>query len=368
MGKINITPEALALSGAQFRKDLLKMPVHAMKETLQYMTLRRGIRYAETGSEKVKEDGQTEAGPGVPDKPYILCEYAHSMGNGAGDYEDYFRLIDRYDCICGAFVWEWCDHAVYKGTARDGRAIYYYGGDHGEYPNDGNFCMDGLVYPDHTPHTGLLEYKNVHRPARVISFARGNSMQDIFTKERMDHFAKNPDIHPDSSRNDRNDSSKYDRNDYSKNDRYDSSRNDRSEGRTACILTLKNEMNYVDLRDYLALEYELTCDDVNIASGVIASPRIPSIPPRHTGKVYLSLPAIPERGRIYLKVSYILRKADTFREEGMLLGFDEISLSSGTEESVPGCPVFVGIVLEGPHAVVDGILHALGKEEVFLKK
>ena len=291
------------------------------------------IRYAETGSEKVKEDGQTEAGPGVPDKPYILCEYAHSMGNGAGDYEDYFRLIDRYDCICGAFVWEWCDHAVYKGTARDGRAIYYYGGDHGEYPNDGNFCMDGLVYPDHTPHTGLLEYKNVHRPARVISFARGNSMQDIFTKERMDHFAKNPDIHPDSSRNDRNDSSKYDRNDYSKNDRYDSSRNDRSEGRTACILTLKNEMNYVDLRDYLALEYELTCDDVNIASGVIASPRIPSIPPRHTGKVYLSLPAIPERGRIYLKVSYILRKADTFREEGMLLGFDEISLSSGTEES-----------------------------------
>ena len=66
---------------------------------------------------------------------------------------------------------------------------------------------------------------------------------------------------------------------------------------------------------------------------MIASPRIPSIPPRHTGKVYLSLPAIPERGRIYLKVSYILRKADPFREEGMLLGFDEISLSSGTEKS-----------------------------------
>jgi beta-galactosidase len=92
-------------------------------------------------------------------------------------------------------------------------------------------------------------------------------------------------------------------------------------------------MNFVDLRDYLELEYELTCDDANIAAGVIASPRIPSIPPRHTGKVYLSLPAIPERGRIYLKVSYILRKADTFREEGMLLGFDEISLSSGAEES-----------------------------------
>lgn len=256
------------------------------------------IRYAETGSEKVKEDNRAEK-PGVPDKPYILCEYAHSMGNGAGDYEDYFRLIEQYDCICGAFVWEWCDHAVYKGMARDGRAIYYYGGDHGEYPNDGNFCMDGLVYPDRTPHTGLLEYKNVHRPARVISFAWGTSMQEIFTKEKTELSEKAREKHA-----------------------------DKSEGRVTCILTLKNEMNYVDLRDYLALEYELTCDDARIAAGVIASPRIPSIPPRHTGKIYLSLPALPEKGRIYLKVSYILRKADIFREEGMLLGFDEIALEN----------------------------------------
>ena len=53
-----------------------------------------------------------------PDKPYILCEYCHSMGNGAGDYEDYFELIEKYDCICGGFVWEWCDHAIYKEIGR----------------------------------------------------------------------------------------------------------------------------------------------------------------------------------------------------------------------------------------------------------
>ncbi|MFV0504170.1 MAG: glycoside hydrolase family 2 TIM barrel-domain containing protein, partial [Lachnospirales bacterium] len=62
---------------------------------------------------------------------------------------------------------EWCDHAIYKGTNNEGKAKYFYGGDSGEYPHDGNFCMDGLVYPDRTPHTGLYEYKNVHRPVRA---------------------------------------------------------------------------------------------------------------------------------------------------------------------------------------------------------
>ena len=95
---------------------------------------------------------------GNPDKPFILCEYCHAMGNGPGDLEDYFALIQAYEGFCGAFVWEWCDHAIYKGQGKDGRAVYCYGGDHGEYPHDGNFCMDGLVYPDRRPHTGLLEY------------------------------------------------------------------------------------------------------------------------------------------------------------------------------------------------------------------
>ena len=67
-------------------------------------------------------------------------------------------------------IWEWCDHAIDRGTAPDGRRVYAYGGDSGEYPHDGNFCMDGLVYPDRTPHTGLKEFKNAYRPARVTAF------------------------------------------------------------------------------------------------------------------------------------------------------------------------------------------------------
>ena len=100
-------------------------------------------------------------------KPLILCEFVHAMGNGPGDIEDYMELMNAQDKFCGGFVWEWCDHATWEGKAQDGRDIYHYGGDAGEYPHDGNFCMDGLVYPDRRPHVGLREWKNAIRPVRA---------------------------------------------------------------------------------------------------------------------------------------------------------------------------------------------------------
>lgn len=99
--------------------------------------------------------------------PYIMCEYIHSMGNGPGDAEDYQALIQKYDGLAGGFVWEWCDHSVYAGVTKDGRPKYLYGGDFGEFPDDGNFCVDGMVFPDRTPSESLLEYKNVIRPVRA---------------------------------------------------------------------------------------------------------------------------------------------------------------------------------------------------------
>ena len=70
------------------------------------------------------------------------------MGNGPGDLEDYFQVIQEYDGMCGGFVWEWCDHAVEAGVDSQGRTKFLYGGDSGEFPHDGNFCVDGLVSPD----------------------------------------------------------------------------------------------------------------------------------------------------------------------------------------------------------------------------
>ena len=99
-------------------------------------------------------------------RPVLLCEYCHAMGNGPGDLEDYREKFYSDDRFCGGFVWEWCDHGFPVKTV-EGKAHYGYGGDFGERHNDGNFCMDGLVYPDRTPHTGLLELKQVYRPVRV---------------------------------------------------------------------------------------------------------------------------------------------------------------------------------------------------------
>ena len=100
------------------------------------------------------------------DRPVFLCEYSHAMGNGPGDLKDYWDLFYSNPRLSGGCVWEWTDHGI-KTTTRDGREYYAYGGDFNDYPNDGNFCIDGLVYPDRRPHTGLLELKQVLAPVRV---------------------------------------------------------------------------------------------------------------------------------------------------------------------------------------------------------
>ena len=101
------------------------------------------------------------------DKPYMQCEYSHSMGNGPGDLYDYWEQIYANDAHFGGCVWELTDHAVAMPDQTDS-THYLYGGDFGEYPNDKNFCVDGLVYPDRTPHTGLLELKQVIAPVRAF--------------------------------------------------------------------------------------------------------------------------------------------------------------------------------------------------------
>ena len=197
-------------------------------------------------------------------KPFLLVEYCHSMGNGPGDFEDYFQMIQDNDKMCGGFVWEWCDHAIAHGTAENGKTIYAYGGDHGEEIHDGNFCMDGLVYPDRTVHTGLLEYKNVYRPARVISY-------------------------------------------------------DKESGE----LMLHNYMDFDDLKDYVKISYELTQDGLVISKGKL--PEV-SVAPHSEGKTNLKI-NVPESGKCYLKLIYHLKKELPLLDEEHILGFDEIEVS-----------------------------------------
>ncbi|UNO44362.1 DUF4981 domain-containing protein [Streptomyces sp. MST-110588] len=98
--------------------------------------------------------------------PFILCEYAHAMGNGPGGLSEYQRLFETYERCQGGFVWEWIDHGLLRRTA-GGELFHAYGGDFGEELHDGNFVCDGLVFPDRTPSPGLTEYKKVIEPVRI---------------------------------------------------------------------------------------------------------------------------------------------------------------------------------------------------------
>ena len=201
-----------------------------------------------------------------PDKPFLLIEYCHAMGNGPGDLEDYFQMIYQYDVLCGGFVWEWCDHAVYQGQAANGKEKYLYGGDFGEEVHDGNFCMDGLVYPDRTPHTGLLEYQNVYRPARVVSFCQKTGE-----------------------------------------------------------LCLENYMNYMDLKDYIYLVYEVNCDGKLLEKKQFILQE--SVLPHKKGTILLDI-TVPDSGKCYLKVSYHLKHGTSVMAQGSRMGFDEILLKN----------------------------------------
>lgn len=198
-------------------------------------------------------------------KPFLLVEYCHSMGNGPGDFEDYFQMIHKDDRMCGGFVWEWCDHAIAHGTAENGKTRYYYGGDHGETIHDGNFCMDGLVYPDRTPHTGLLEYKNVYRPVRIVSYDQENGQ-----------------------------------------------------------MVLHNYMDFDDLKDYVDIFYEMTQDGLTVEKGKLANV---VASPHSDAEVELKL-QVPNTGKIYLKLIYRLKKEMPLLEQGYELGFDETKLAN----------------------------------------
>ncbi|UJZ92975.1 beta-galactosidase subunit alpha [Photobacterium damselae subsp. damselae] len=108
------------------------------------------------------------------EKPRIICEYAHAMGNGPGGLTEYQNVFYAHDHIQGHYVWEWCDHGI---LARDenGEEFYKYGGDYGDYPNNYNFCMDGLIFPDQTPGPGLKEYKQVIAPVKIRAVDGSNN-------------------------------------------------------------------------------------------------------------------------------------------------------------------------------------------------
>ena len=220
----------------------------------------------------------------APEIPLLLVEYCHSMGNGPGDFKEYRDLIEKYPALCGGFVWEWCDHAVYKGKDAKGKDMYWYGGDHGELQHDGNFCLDGLVYPDRTPHTGLLEFKNVHRPLR--------GSYDLENRK----------------------------------------------------LAITNYLDFTDPEGKIEARWAVTLDGEKSAGGAFL---LPSIAPHETAQIPLDVPAF-NRGRCFLTVTYVLKEACGDLPAGHEFGFDEIRIPTGSPRALEAAALLDGPSDGGP--------------------
>lgn len=183
------------------------------------------------------------------DKPFVLCEYVHAMGNGPGGLTEYWETLLKSERTQGAWVWEWIDHGL-RAKNSEGVEYYAYGGDFGEDVHDGNFVCDGLLFPDRTPSPGYFEVKKVYEPvvAEAIDLASGR----IKLVSRYDHRST----------------------------------------------------------DHLTLGYAVTCDGKTIASGALPMPAIPESGSADI-TIPLSKPAILKPGAAYYVTLRLSLAGDT---------------------------------------------------------
>lgn len=224
-------------------------------------------------------------------RPLVLCEYCHAMGNGPGDIKDYWELFYKHPRLAGGFVWEWTDHSV-KTTTTEGKLYHAYGGDFGDEPNDSNFCIDGLVYPDRTPHTGLLELKNILTPVKTEA-------SNLLTGE----------------------------------------------------IKITNLYDFIDLSG-LVLNWELEKDGVIIEAGEIGQLDLKSFETELVRLPYKS-PQKPD-GRYFLKIYYTMKKDTVWAKKGYEIAFQQFELPiEALEKTMLGTIDMSSIIVsEDPNEII----------------
>ena len=208
--------------------------------------------------------------PFYKNMPLFLCEYSHAMGLGPGDLNEYWDLIWENDRFFGGCIWEFTDHSVATGEDIYNAPRYIYGGDFDELPNSGNFCVDGMVYPDRRPHTGLLEYKQVIKPFAVTEA----SLKDGFFR-------------------------------------------------------IKNRRFFTYLSD-CSVYWSVTRDGKTLKQGFIPSP---AIKPQSSRKFFIDLKGIDTAAGGELTVSLRSNTATEWAEAAYELGFQQISFAAETVKS-----------------------------------
>jgi beta-galactosidase len=205
-------------------------------------------------------------------RPFFLIEYAHAMGNSVGNLQEYWNVLESRPQFQGGFIWDWVDQGLRKKTA-DGREFWAYGGDFGDFPNDDNFCHNGLVFPDRKPHPSLLEVKKVYQFVKVepVDLASGR-------------------------------------------------------------VRVRNKYLFDDLSS-LAARWELAENGAVIASGAIDDVRVA---PGGTRELAIALPARPAAAGAerHLTVSFALARDESWAPKGHVLAWDQFEMPGGAPAAV----------------------------------
>jgi len=214
-----------------------------------YPSVDRIIQWAETPGDK---------------RPLIMCEYAHAMGNSSGNLKEYWDAIHSYHGLQGGFIWDWVDQGILKRNEK-GHAYWAYGGDFGDEPNDQNFCINGMIWPDRSPHPGMYEFKKLVQPVSLRP-------QDL------------------------------------KNGRF----------------TLSNHRYFTDLSD-LAGSWNLTVDGKVVQKGKL--PRLHT-PPRGQEPLHIPFrtPSFSPGQECLLQVVFVLRKSTPWATAGHPMAWEQIAL------------------------------------------
>ena len=231
------------------------------------------------------------------ERPVILCEYSHAMGNSNGSLHDYFRLFKTMPGLQGGFIWEWLDHGI-RQTTEDGREYHVYGGDFGEVPNDGNFVCDGLVSADRQPHPALFEFKHLAQPVTV---EWGNAKRGI--------------------------------------------------------VKICNEHDFISLKGFRGT-WELLVDGAVVKRGVL--PKL-ELAPGEAEKITIAYGEIPAGAEAHLNVQFVTTKDSLYAPKGHLIAWDQLPIAKAKLRSIKpkmGSPVAIeetsqGVILRsGPVAAI----------------
>jgi len=242
--------------------------------------------------EQLEQEGRRKDDP----RPFFMCEYAHAMGNGPGNLKEYWDTIYKYPRLIGGCIWEWMDHGIRRFTG-DGKQWFAYGGDFGDYPNSGNFCLDGLNYPDGNPHSGLFECKKVLEPVKA---------------EAMDLMKG--------------------------------------------LIKIENRYDFISLES-IEVTWELMADDRTTGQGTLPILDIPA----HSGKVYGIPYVLPEYSadgaEYWLNLYFTLNKSMSWAEKGYRITMSQFKIPL-EEKPMPKLPVsqLPGLVMEedGKYVSISG--------------